>query len=70
MRNAWFAGVLEGFPGLAILRSLAIRYATKRQDYASPPKAGVTVPGAPGATPAGGPAGPPGGGPRQPPASF
>src|SRR5262249_23184330 len=24
----WFAGVLEGFPGLAVLKSLAIRYAT------------------------------------------
>lgn len=50
--------------------SFAIRYATKRQDYASPSRSGVTVPGAPGATPAGAPAGPPGGGPRQPPASF
>jgi hypothetical protein len=47
--------------------SFAIRYATKRQDYASPSRPGVTVPGAPGATPA---AAPPGGGPRQPPASF
>jgi hypothetical protein len=49
--------------------SFAIRYATKRQDYASPPKPGVTVPGSPAPTGIP-PAASPGGGPRQPPASF